>query len=63
MSAMKFDAPSVEELTKRPLAKCITFATNDCCYHGSTEYLIVNLVHSLILKAKAAVSKEDDPNW
>jgi hypothetical protein len=55
--------PNIAELLASPLAEFITLAANDCGYSGTTEELIVNYVHPLFLKAKAAVSKEDNPNW
>ena len=58
-----FDVPSVEELIKSPLATFITFSENDCDYSGSTKHLIVNWVHPLVLRAKVASIKEDNPTW
>ena len=60
MSSMSFDVPSVEELMKSPLDKCITFSANDCCYNGSAKDLIMNWVHPIFLKAKVVASKEDN---
>ncbi len=55
--------PTIAELLASPLAEFITLAANDCGYSGTAEALIVNYVHPLFLKAKAAASKEDNPNW
>ena len=63
MNTISFYVQSVEELMKSPFAKFITFSANDCGYSGSTKGLIVNWVHALLLKAKAAASKEDNPTW
>ena len=63
MNFTSFDFPSLEELKKSPLAQFITFSANDCGYSGSTKDLIVNWVHPLFLRAKAAASKEDNPTW
>ena len=60
MSVNSFDVPSVEELTKIPLAKFITFSANDCVHSGCTKDLIMNWIDLLFLKAKATASK--DPN-
>jgi hypothetical protein len=55
--------PTVAELMHSPLAKYIKLSANDCGYRGTAEDLIVNYVHPLFLKAKAAASKEDNPTW
>ena len=55
--------PTVKELLDIPISKFITLAANDCGYSGTSEYLIVNCVHKLFLKTKAAASAEDNPNW
>ena len=55
--------PSIQELLDSPLSNFITLAANDCGYSGTTKELIVNHVHPLFLQAKAAASKEDNPNW
>ena len=60
---MAFDVPLVEELMKSSMVKFITFLTNDCDNSRSIKDLIVNQVHPLLLQAKAAASKEDNPNW
>ena len=46
-----------------PISKSITLAANDCGYLGNTEYLIINYVHPLFLKSKAAAIQEDNSNW
>ena len=63
MNAMAFDVPSVEELMRNLQAKFIISSANYFGYSGSTDYLIVNWVHPLFPKTKAAASKEDYPNW
>ena len=55
--------PTVAELMASLLAKYITLAADDCGYGGTTEELIVDYIHPLFLKAKAAASREDNPNW
>ena len=55
--------PTIAELLASPLAEFITLAANDCGYSGTAKELIVNYAHPFFLKAKAAVSKEDNPNW
>ena len=55
--------PTVAELMASPLAKYITLAADDCGYGGTAEELIVDYIHPLFLKAKAAASREDNPNW
>ena len=54
---------TVGEILNSPLAKFIHLAANDCGYRGSERELICNWIHPLFLKAKAAASKEDNPNW
>ena len=67
LNAMHFGTESkditVDELMNSHLAKFIELAANDCGYAGSTKELICNWVRPLFLKAKAAASKEDNPNW
>ena len=63
MNSMSYDVPSVEEIMKSTLDKFITFSANDCGCSRSAKDLIVNRVHPLFLKAKAAVRKEDNPTW
>ena len=55
--------PTITELLDSPIFNYITLAANDCGYSGTAEELIVNYVHPLFLKAKAAASSEDNPNW
>ena len=55
--------PTIQELLNSPLSNFITLAANDCGYSGTAEDLIVNYVHPLFLQAKAAASKEGNPNW
>ncbi len=55
--------PAISELLASLLAEFITLAANDCGYSGTEKELIVNYIHPLFLKAKATVSKEDNPNW
>ena len=55
--------PTITELLDSPISKFITIAANDCGYEGTTQDLIVNYVHPLFLKAKAAASQEENPNW
>lgn len=57
------EIPSIEDLLDSPLSKFITFAANDCGYSGTTKDLVVNWIHPFFLKAKAAASKSDNPNW
>jgi len=54
---------TVDEIMHSSLGKFIEFASNDCGYDGSFKELICNHIHPLFLKAKAAASKEDNPNW
>ena len=55
--------PTLADLTSIKLAKYITIDANNCVYGGTAEELIVNYIHPLFLKAKSAVSREDNPNW
>ena len=41
----------------------IKFTANDCGYQGRVHGLVYNWVRPFFLKAKAAASKEDNPNW
>ena len=53
----------VDTILNSPLAKFIHLAANDCGYKGTVKELVCNWVHPLFLKAKAAASKQDNPNW
>ena len=55
--------PTIAELLDNPISNFVTLAPNDCGYEGTTDDLIVNYVHPLFLKAKAAGSQADNPNW
>ena len=55
--------PTITELLDSPISNYITLAANDCGYSGTAEDIIVNYVHPLFLKAKAAESSEENPNW
>ena len=55
--------PTITELLDIPISNYITLAANDCGYSGTAEELTVDYVHPLFLKAKAAESLEDNPNW
>ena len=54
---------TIAELLNSPIYNFVTLVINDCGYEGTTEYLIVNYVHPLSLKAKAAASQADSPKW
>ena len=55
--------PTIMELLDSPISKFITLAANNCGYESTTQDLMVNYVHPLFPKAKAAASQEDNPNW
>lgn len=55
--------PTIKELLDSQISKFITLAANDCGYSGTSEDLVVKYVHPLFLKAKAAASAEENPNW
>ncbi len=59
------DSPeSLEELFGGPLAQFIKLSAADSGLDPSqTQDLLVKLMHPLFLKAKAEVSKADNPNW
>ena len=54
---------TITELLDSPISKFITLAANNCGYEGTTQDFIVNYVHPLFPKAKAAASQEDNSNW
>ncbi|EJK66248.1 hypothetical protein THAOC_12847, partial [Thalassiosira oceanica] len=56
--------PGLVDVLNSPLARYIEFAANECGY-GEPEIrdLLVNTVHPLFLKAKAAASAHDNPTW
>ena len=55
--------PIIKELSNSQISKFITLPANNCGYSGTSEDTIVNHVHPLFLKSKAAASGEDNPNW
>ena len=67
LNKMRFDDKenpiTVDTILNSPLAKFIHLAANDCGYKGTVKELVCNWVHPLFLKAKAAASKQDNPNW
>ena len=62
MNSMTFNVLLMKELIKSPFAKSITFSANDGSNSGSTKDIMISWVYSLFLKAKAATTKESDPN-
>ena len=57
---MNFDhIQTVEDVRKSSLTPSTEFAANS----GTTHELIVNCVHPLLLRAKAAVNIENKPIW
>ena len=67
LNSMHFEEVSkddeIDAIMNSSLSKFITFAANDCGYGGRRRELVCDYVHPLFLKAKSAVSKEDNPNW
>ena len=55
--------PTISELLDSPISNFISLAANDFGYSGTIEDLIVNYLHPLFMKSKAAASQEDNPNW
>ena len=54
---------AVADILESPIYKYITLAANKCGYSGTSEDLIVNHVHYLILKDKATEIKDYNTNW
>ena len=64
LSRINTAIPSLEDVRNSPLAKFIKFAASDSDFTDNDfDNLIVKMVHPLFLKALAAASKEDNPNW
>ena len=59
---MVINAQHFSEFMASPLSKYVALASNNCGYSGTSEELIINYVHSLFLKAKAAAIREDNSN-
>ena len=55
--------PTIQELLDSPISNFVTLAANYFGYEDTTEYIIVNYLHPLFLKAKASAIQEDNPNW
>ena len=49
--------PEVADILAGEISKYINLHTNKCGYSGTVEELIVNYVHTLFLKDKAAAIK------
>ena len=60
---LDYSITTVKELLDILISKFITMAADDYGYSGTSEDLIVNHFHPFFLKAKAAASAEDNPNW
>ena len=54
--------PTIYELLDTPIYNFVNLSENNCGYSGTTEYLIVNYLHPLFIKSKAAESQEDNQN-
>lgn len=63
LSMMDWSVPSIRELFDSGLGRFIGFAAKECGYSGSVKDLLVNWIHPMLLQAKSAASKEDNPNW
>lgn len=67
LNKMQFDDEenpiTVDAFLNSILVKFIYLAANDCGYKGTVKELVCNWVRPLFLKAKAAASKQDNPNW
>lgn len=63
LNHMQLDVLSIEDLLNSPLSRFLTLAAADCGYSGTGRDLIVDWIHPFFLQAKAAASKEDNPNW
>ncbi|KAL7460298.1 hypothetical protein ACHAXS_001818, partial [Conticribra weissflogii] len=63
LGALDWEVPSVEALLRSSIAKFITFAATEVGYSGTVENLVCEWIHPMMLQAKAAASKEDNPNW
>ena len=57
------DLKSIEYALNISLSKFITFSSNYCGYTFKTHDLVLNWVHTMFIKSKAAASNEDNPNW
>ena len=62
LGAMEWEVPSIEALMQSPLAKFIHFAAYNIKYNGLLDSLVCELTHPLMLQAKTAANKEDNPN-
>ena len=60
---LAYSIPTIAELLDSPISNFITLAANDRGYEGTTKDIIISYVHPLFLKAKAAASQVDNPNW
>ena len=53
----------MEALLRSPIARFIGFSASKIGYKGTVDDLVCNWIHPIMLQAKAAGSKEDNPNW
>ncbi|KAL7448122.1 hypothetical protein ACHAXS_000127, partial [Conticribra weissflogii] len=63
LSTLEWNVPTVESLLRSPLARFIGFSASKIGYAGTLDNLMCSWIHPLMLQAKAATSKEDNPNW
>jgi len=54
---------SISKIMSGPLANFISLAARDSGFEGNVENVVLECVHPLFLKAKAAASAADNPNW
>ena len=60
---MDWEVPTVEALLRSPISKFIGLSMAKIGYTGSLEDLVCTWIHPLMLQAKAAALKEDNPTW
>ena len=58
-----YDLPDIKAILNSQFSKFITFSACYYEYYESARDLIVNSIHTIFLKAKAADRKEDNTNW
>ena len=54
---------SIDDLVGSTSGRIISFASNDCVCVGTARDFIMEWVHTVFLKDKDTVSKEDKPSW
>ena len=63
LAMMEWEFPSIAVLLQSPITQFIKLGTNHAGINQTIENLVCEWIHPLMIQAKAAASKEDNPKW